>query len=124
MLAYNRKHIKNLGSPSQTQFILAQPNTPFLQSGSVDLVFLCNVYHHLEHSTEYMTKAKSALKPRGRVTIIDFYHDERSGKLGFSKHHLVPREMVVKEMQQAGFILLKEHTFLPRQYFLEFAVSE
>jgi hypothetical protein len=54
------------------------------------------------------------------VVIVDFYHDERSGKLGFSKHHLVPRERVIANMENAGFTFSKEHTFLPRQYFLEF----
>jgi len=54
------------------------------------------------------------------VAIIDFYHDERSGNLGFSKDHLVPRDAAIKEMSDAGYTLSKEHTFLPKQYFLEF----
>ncbi len=57
------------------------------------------------------------------MAIIDFYHDERSGNLGFSKDHLVPRDTVVKEMSDAGYALSKEHTFLPKQYFLEFVVA-
>jgi len=66
------------------------------------------------------SKAKEALKANGRVAIIDFYHDDRSGKLGFPKHHLVPREQVIEQMKQAGLTFLRDHTFLPRQYFLEF----
>ncbi|KPK27825.1 MAG: hypothetical protein AMK69_09725, partial [Nitrospira bacterium SG8_3] len=63
---------------------------------------------------------KPALTPNGRVVIIDYYADERSGTLGFSKRHLVPREQVIKDMEQAGYILSQEHTFLSRQYFMEF----
>ena len=52
---------------------------------------------------------------------MDFYHDERSGDVGFSKKHLVPRETTIEEMTKAGYTLLREYTFLPKQYFLEFA---
>jgi predicted methyltransferase len=68
----------------------------------------------------YFEHARSALKPGGRVAIVDFYHDDRSGELGFPKRHLVPRDTVIDEMTKAGFRLLREHDFLPKQYFLEF----
>ncbi|RMH09197.1 MAG: methyltransferase domain-containing protein [Nitrospirae bacterium] len=121
MLEYNQAHLANSNASAPVKFILALPDDPSLPAQSVDLIFLCNVYHHLTNHAAYMAKAKAALKPNGRVAIIDFYHDARSGVLGFPKHHLVPRERVIHDMEQAGFQLLKEHTFLPRQYFLEFA---
>ncbi|MEO8325527.1 MAG: hypothetical protein ABI618_06740, partial [Nitrospirota bacterium] len=73
---------------------------------------------------DYLANTKPALKPNGRVVIIDYYNDARSGTLGFSKRHLVPKEQVIKDMEQAGFTLSKEHTFLPRQYFLEFVAKQ
>jgi hypothetical protein len=54
------------------------------------------------------------------VAIIDFWTDGRAGDLGFPPDHLVARETVIKEMSEAGYTLSKEHTFLPKQYFLEF----
>ena len=124
MLDYNKQELEKLGMVNRAQFILVKPDDPSLPTNSVDLVFLCNAYHHVEHHVDYWAKIKSALKPNGRLAIVDFYHDERSGKLGFSKHHLVPRERVIKNMEQAGFALSKEHTFLSRQYFLEFVKSQ
>ena len=123
MLDYNQAQLARLGNSSPTEFILAKSDDPSLPKKHVDLVFLCNVFHHLENQNSYFRKVKSALAQNGRVAIIDFYHDERSGKLGFSKHHLLSREMVIKELEQAGFHLLREHTFLPRQYFLEFVIA-
>ena len=120
MLDYNKQELEKLGIANRASFILAKPDDPSLSQNSVDLVFLCNAYHHVEHHLDYWAKIKSALKPDGRVVIIDFYHDERSGKLSFSKHHLVPRERVIENMEKVGLTLSKEHTFLPRQYFLEF----
>ncbi len=120
MLEYNQAHLADLGPPSPAEFILAKSDDPSLPKNSVDLIFLCNVFHHLENPPAYFSKAKEALKPNGRVAIIDFYHDDRSGKLSFPKHHLVPRERVIEQMKQAGLTFLRDHTFLPRQYFLEF----
>jgi len=60
------------------------------------------------------------LKPVACIAYIDFYPDERSGELGFPKHHLVSRETVIKEMNDAGYQLAREHSFLTKQYFLEF----
>lgn len=123
MLDYNKQELEKLGMANRATFILAKPDDPSLTDNSVDLVFLCNAYHHVEHHVDYWAKIKSALKSDGRVVIIDFYHDERSGKLGFSKHHLVPRERVISNMEKAGLTFSKEHTFLSRQYFLEFKGS-
>ncbi len=36
---------------------------------------------------------------------------------------LVARETVVEELSKAGYTLVREHEFLPRQYFLEFSVA-
>jgi ubiquinone/menaquinone biosynthesis C-methylase UbiE len=120
MLDYNKQELEKLGIADRAKFILAKPDDPSLPENAVDLVFLCNVYHHIEHLVDYFAKTKSALTPNGRVVIVDFYHDERSGKLGFPKHHLVPREQVIMNMEHAGYTLSKEHTFLSRQYFLDF----
>lgn len=120
MLVYNRHELEQLGLADRAKFIQAKPDDPSLPDHSVDLIFMCNTYHHLDHHVEYFAKIKHALTTNGRAVIVDFHHDERSGKLGFSKHHLVPKEQVIMHMQQAGYALSNEHTFLPRQYFLEF----
>ena len=115
-----KNSIEHMHIPYSAEFILARPDSPKLPVASVDLIFLCNVYHHLEDRPKYFANATSALKAGGRIAIVDFYHDERSGEVGFPKRHLVPRETVLDEMAGAGYRLLREHEFLPRQYFLEF----
>lgn len=121
MLDYNRQILERLGQANQTTFILASPDDPQLPSRQIDLAFVCNAYHHLTNHPVYFAKVREALTSQGRVVIIDFYHDERSGQLNFPKHHLVPREQVLQDMKQAGYHLVREHKFLPKQYFLEFS---
>ena len=124
MLKYNEEMVEHLHTPYNAKFVLAKPDDPMLPAKSVDLVFLCNTYHHVETRPDYFRQVRAALKPGGRVAIIDFYHDERSGQLGFPKEHLVARDKVMQEMVEAGYKLRKEHDFLPRQYFLEFVPED
>ena len=121
MLQYAKASLARMPIPSTVEFILAQPGNPQLPRQSVDLIFLCNVYHHLDDRPAYFSNVRPALKPGGRVAVIDFYHDARSGDVGFPRKHLVARDTVVEEMVKAGFQLVREHTFLARQYFLEFS---
>ena len=123
MLKYNEEMVEHMHTPYNAKFVLAKPDDPLLPPKSVDLVFLCNAYHHLEKRADYFTRVKAALTKKGRIAIIDFWNDDRSGNLGFSKDHLIPRETVIQEMTDAGYTLSKEHTFLPKQYFLEFVIG-
>jgi len=120
MITYTKDSVEHMHVPYTAEFILAQPDNPKLPPQSVDLIFLCNTYHHLEDRPTYFANLKSALKPGGRVAIIDFYHDARSGDVGFPRKHLVPQQTVIDEFTKAGYRLLREHSFLPRQYFMEF----
>ena len=124
MLAYVKESIVHMHVPYTSEFILARPDSPKLPFESIDLLFVCNTIHHLEDRSKYFSDLKSSLKPGAHVAIIDFYHDERSGELGFPKHHLVSRETIVKELTDAGYRLDREHNFLPRQYFLDFTAAQ
>src|SRR2546428_4932092 len=96
MLKYNEEMIEHLHTPYNAKFVLAKSDDPQLPPASVDLVFLCNTYHHLEKRTDYFARLKASLKSGSRVVIIDFYHDDRSGAVGFPKEHLVSREKVIE----------------------------
>ncbi len=125
MLDYVKSSMNRVGHSGQrttnVHYILAQPDSPRLPPNAVDLIFVCNVFHHLENRPAYFSNAKSAVKSGGRVAIIDFYHDQRSGDVGFPRRHLVSRATVIEEMTKAGYRLVGEHDFLERQYFLEFS---
>lgn len=123
MLAYAKESVIHMHTAYTAEFILAQPDNPKLPFASVDLLFVCNTIHHLENRSKYFSDLKSSLKSGARIAIIDFYPDERSGDLGFPKHHLVARDTIVQEMTTAGYQLAREHSFLPKQYFLEFVAK-
>ena len=89
---------------------------PLLIDGSLDLAFICDVYHHLEDREVYMRKVRKALKPTGRVAIVDFYKHETP--VGPPMHMRLSEEVVQKELQAAGLKVTEKLTILPYQYIL------
>jgi len=98
--------------------ILAPPDDPLLADNSIDRFFICDTWHHIENQTKYLGLMKKMLKPTGQVVMIDF--QKRELPVGPPPGMKIPREDVIAQMRTNGFQLLKEHAFLPYQYFLVF----
>ena len=87
-----------------------------LPKGSLDFVFMRNVTHHISNRVSYFKNLRTFLKPHGKVVIIEY----RNGKpFTFRRMfgHYIPKEVIVQEMEEAGYILEKEFDFLPEQHF-------
>ena len=107
------------GAPANLEAVLATPDDPKLPPSSIDLIFMCDVLHHIENRPAYYQKLKAALKPGGRIVNIDFYK-EKEVPVGPPKSMKIAEQQVLDEFKAAGFRLAKKHDFLPYQYFLEF----
>jgi ubiquinone/menaquinone biosynthesis C-methylase UbiE len=90
-----------------------------LDPTSVDVVFLCNTYHHISNRVAYFKAVSKGLRKDGRVVIIDFYKD---ADFGPPRDHKLARAVVLREMKEAGYRLVKTHNLLEHQYFLEFKI--
>jgi arsenite methyltransferase len=100
--------------------VLAKPDDPLLPKGGVDLIFTSNTYHHIDNRIAYFSNLRKYLRPGGRVAIIDF--DRRSWLMGLFRHY-TPSEFIKPEMEQAGYSLQEELSFLDRQSFLIFTAK-
>ena len=116
MLSYLRQRLsqENL---KNVQVMQVPPHDPLLIDGSADVVFICNVYHHLEDRDVYLRKLRKALKSDGRLVIVDFYQKEGI-PVGPPMHLRLDEETVKKELQDAGLAVIEKLTFLPYQYIL------
>jgi ubiquinone/menaquinone biosynthesis C-methylase UbiE len=84
----------------------------------VDLVFSCDTYHHMEDRVAYFRLLARYLKPEGRVAILDFHpHGFFSGLLG----HGTAKEDVRREMEAAGYRLVRDYTLVDTQHFQVFS---
>ena len=100
---------------------VVKPDDTGLPSKSVDVIFICNTYHHIEDRVNYLKKLTGALKSNGRIVIVDFY--KKPLPVGpQSVAHKISEEDVKKEFKKAGYRLTKSLDFLPYQYYLEFSL--
>lgn len=86
-----------------------------LPKKSLDLIFIRNVCHHLH--VEYFRRLRYFLKPDGGVAIIE---RSKPSTLHSIFWHYVPRETIIGEMEEAGFTVKEEFSFLPNQFFIIF----
>jgi arsenite methyltransferase len=102
--------------------VLADPDDPLLPEASVDRIFICDTWHHIEKQDDYLRLIKKILKPGGQVVMIDF--QKRELPVGPPVGMKISREALLGQMEGSGFRLAAEHTFLPYQYFLVFAEKQ
>jgi len=105
-------------APPNLKTILAPPDDPRLREQSVSTVFFCDVLHHIENRPAYYAKLTKALKPGGRIVVIDFY--KKDLPVGPPPSMKMSDQDVIAELQSAGFRLTKRLDILPYQYFLFF----
>ncbi len=105
-------------APSNLTVVLAAPDDPRLPEQAVDLIFFCDVLHHIENRAAYYPKLIKALKPGGRVVVIDFY--KKDLPVGPPPSMKLSEEEVIAELGNAGFTLTKRLDILPYQYYLFF----
>lgn len=98
--------------------VLAPPDDPLLPEGSVDRVFICDVWHHIDDRPAYLAKIRKALRPSGELVMIDFHKSDIP--VGPPAGMKIAREQLISELEARGFRLVREHTVLPYQYFLVF----
>jgi len=106
-------------APANLKTVLSVPDDPKLADGGADIVFFCDVLHHIGNHSAYLEKVRRALKDGGRVVVIDFH--KRPLPVGPGPEMKIARETMVEEFKQAGFQRVEEYEFLPYQYFLVFA---
>jgi len=101
---------------SNVRTILSRPKDPLLPAGSVDAVLLLKTYHEVADPVALMKSLRQALRPNARVGIID--------RNGNGEDHGVGQNIVVREVEQAGYKLVGEYDFVKsdgEDYFLVFA---
>ncbi|HSF04702.1 MAG TPA: class I SAM-dependent methyltransferase [Methylomirabilota bacterium] len=97
--------------------VAAAPDDPRLPR-AVDLVLTVNTYHHIAERPAYFSRLRQALRPGGRLAIIDFQPDAPTGPPPQAR---IPAAVVKEELGRGGYDVVTEHTFLPYQYFLVLA---
>lgn len=96
--------------------------TPNLADSSIDLAIMVDVYHELEFPHEMLQNIKNALKPNGRILLIEYKGEDPS--IPIKELHKMTIRQVEKEMEANGFTRIVQKVSLPIQHFLLFGKNE
>jgi ubiquinone/menaquinone biosynthesis C-methylase UbiE len=91
-----------------------------LPPASIDVAFICDTYHHFEFPQTMLASIQRALRPDGRLVIIDFRKQPAVSTAWVMSHVRADKSIVIDEVTQAGFRLIADRDILTRNYYLEF----
>ena len=83
--------------------LLGKDDSTELPPNSVDVAFICDTYHHFEFPQKTMTSLRKALRPGGRVVVIDFVRVEGVSSDWTMDHVRAGQEVFESEIISAGF---------------------
>ena len=101
--------------------VLNTPDSAELPRNSIDVAFLCNTYHHFQRPEKMLASIHRALRPGGRLVVIDFDLRKDSGEF-IRKRARAPKQVYFREIAAAGFepIQAKDAPAIKDNFFAEF----
>jgi len=115
LLVLLRDRVASAGLQNVTP-VLGLPHDPLVPAAACDFVLVVNVFHHVPEKAAYLRRLQAALRPGGRVAIIDFH--KRELPVGPPVDHKLSREDCLEQVRAAGLQVVAELDSLPYQYFL------
>ena len=104
-LNYLEAKAKSRGLSEVVKPVKGSQEATNLPAGSVDLVFICDAYHHFEKPEAILASIRKTLRPGGRVVLLDF--DKNADASDFIKSHArAEKDVYFREFAAAGFTKL------------------
>jgi ubiquinone/menaquinone biosynthesis C-methylase UbiE len=100
--------------------ILGTVADPRLPKAALDAVLIVDTYHEMEDPVALLRNVATALKPRGRIGIVDF--TKEGGGPGPPMDERIDEDRVIRDARAAGLQLLEKESFLRYQYLLVFGL--
>ncbi|MBE7171385.1 MAG: class I SAM-dependent methyltransferase [Williamsia sp.] len=114
LLEENKSKLNN----SNVEIVKGGEQSPNLPDSSVDLAFMVDVYHELLYPREMLQNIRKALKPTGKLLLLEYKMEDPS--VAIKKLHKMSVAQVTKELAANGFTLSYKGDFLPLQHILVF----
>jgi SAM-dependent methyltransferase len=118
-LAHIEAEAKREGLTNVTT-VLNQDRSTALPEASVDLLFLCDSYHHFEYPRSMNASMWKALRPGGTLLLIDFRRVPGKSAPFVLEHVRAGQEVFTAELQAAGFEKVAESDLLKENYVVRF----
>lgn len=100
--------------------VVSEQRSTRLAPNTIDLAFVCDTYHHFEYPQTLLASIHQALRPGGRLIIIDFRREAGFSSPWVMGHVRAGEAQVIEEVTAAGFTLSARPDLLRSNYFLTF----
>lgn len=120
------KHIRATAKEhglTNIETVRCSQNSAKLPPDSIDLAFICDVYHHFEHPDGTMRSIHRALRPGGDLVVIDFSRIEGVSSEWVLNHVRAGEEETTREIVADGFEVVRdvpETSYLEENYMVRF----
>jgi len=101
--------------------ILCTSTDAKLPPGQLDLALMVDVYHELAYPAETMAQVHRALKPDGRLVLIEYRGEDPT--VPIKPDHKMALRQIRAEIEPMGFRLQQVFDFLPQQHIVVFVKS-
>jgi len=98
--------------------ILGSIDDPKLPPASIDMALMVDVYHELSRPQEMLRHIREALKPGGRLVLLEYRKEDPS--IPIRPEHKMSVAEAKRELEAEGFKLARVADELPRQHVLIF----
>ena len=98
--------------------VLGTIEDPNLPSEGIDVVIIILSYHEFSHPREMMEKIVDALKPGGRLVLVEYRGEDST--LPINPLRRMTEDQSIKEMRLVGLQWLETKDILPQQHFMIF----
>ena len=89
-----------------------------LPPASIDAALLVDAYHEFDHPVEMLASLRSALKPKGRIYLLEYRAEDDN--VPIKPHHKMTEAQARKEFEAAGFRFVVNKPDLPWQHLMIF----
>jgi ubiquinone/menaquinone biosynthesis C-methylase UbiE len=104
---------------SNVTFIKGNDRSPELPANSVDVALALDSYHHYDYPAEMLAGIHKALKPAGRLVLVEFYKRKDAMPGNNAMQHIrLDKADAVKEIQAAGFRLVSSQDHIPNSQYM------
>jgi SAM-dependent methyltransferase len=106
----------------QIQIVLTHEDSVDLPDGTVDLIFVCDTYHHFEYPQKSLAGIHRALRTGGELIIVEFHREPGQSPGWILEHVRAGQAEFTREIEAAGFSLVRAEAapFLSQNYVLRF----
>lgn len=106
--------------------VLGAENDPHLSNTQLDAVLVVNAYHEMKAYDAMLRSFYDALKPGGRLVIIEPEAKPGRPRAEYQKEHVIPAELVKDDAARNGFQFVAQHpdVVTPDQHHWPFLVFE